>query len=289
MADWCIGVIGGSGLYDLQGQSDAEWFDVATPWGEPSDQLLKTRIAGIPFVFLPRHGRGHRLPPGSINAHANIDALKRAGCTDLIAVSAVGSLQEDIAPGRFVIVDQFIDRSGRDGSYFGPGLVAHVSLAEPVCARLSGIAADAAEKAGASVVRGGTYVAINGPQFSTRAESLLYQGWGAQVIGMTAMPEARLAREAELPYALIGMVTDYDCWRGAEEADVPAMLAQLAANAGTARDTIRRIAEALPARRPPSPIDTVLDAALITPPEARDEGRLAQCKAIVERVVAAQR
>ena len=234
MDDWTIGIIGGSGLYALEALEDAQWFAVDTPWGPPSDDLLIGRIAGVKFVFLPRHGRGHRIPPSEVNNRANIDALKRAGCTDIVAISAVGSLREELAPGRFVVVDQYLDRTmGRAGSFFGDGLVAHVSLADPVCPRLSTLAADAAEAAGAAVTRGGCYVAIEGPQFSTRAESRLFRQWGGDVIGMTGMPEARLAREAELPYASICMVTDWDCWREDEgEANVAEIVAQLHANAG---------------------------------------------------------
>ena len=289
MSDWVIGVLGGSGLYDMPDAVSPEWVAIGSPWGKPSDALLRLEVAGVRFVFLPRHGRGHRLPPSSVNARANIDALKRAGCTDLIAISAVGSLREEIAPGAFVVVDQFIDRTHRDRSFFGPGVVAHVSMAEPVCARLSTFAADAAEAAGAKVVRGGTYIAIEGPQFSPRAESLLYRQWGGDVIGMTAMPEARLAREAELPYALVGMVTDYDCWRGAEEADVPAMLAQLSNNAERARALIVKLAESLPCERTLSPLDTVLDTALITPPAERDAELVAKLDAVCGRIFAAQR
>ena len=289
MSDWVIGVLGGSGLYDLPDAGNPEWVDIGSPWGAPSDAVLRLEIAGVRFVFLPRHGRGHRLPPSSVNARANIDALKRAGCTDVLAISAVGSLREEIAPGAFVIVDQFIDRTHRDRSFFGPGVVAHISMAEPVCTRLSTFAVDAAEGAGAEVIRGGTYIAIEGPQFSTRAESLLYQQWGGDVIGMTAMPEARLAREAELPYALVGMVTDYDCWRGAEEADVPAMLAQLSKNAEAARALIVKLAESLPVERAPSPLDTVLDTALITPPAQRDAELVAKLDAVCGRIFGAQR
>ena len=286
MSDWVIGILGGSGLYDLPEAEDAGWIRLTTPWGEPSDQLRRARIAGIEFFFLPRHSRGHRLPPSAVNARANIDALKRAGCTDVVSISAVGSLRKEIVPGAFVVVDQFIDRTRRDSSFFGKGLVAHVSMAEPVCPRLSEFAAAAAEAAGAIVIRGGTYVAIEGPQFSTRAESELYRQWGADVIGMTAMPEAKLAREAELPYALVGMVTDYDCWRGAEEADVPKMLAQLSTNADHARSLIVEFARALPAKREASPLDTILDSALITPPEARDPELAAKLDAICGRLFA---
>ena len=289
MDEWVIGVLGGSGIYELPEAEGGKWQDVESPWGEPSDALFHTRIDGVRFVFLPRHGRGHRLPPSSVNARANIDALKRAGCTDLLAISAVGSLREEIAPGAFVTVDQFIDRTHRERSFFGPGLVAHVSMAEPVCPRLSNLAGAAADAAGASVVNGGTYVAIEGPQFSTRAESELYRQWGGHVIGMTAMPEARLAREAELPYALVAMVTDYDCWRGAEEADVPAMLTQLSANAEIGRRLIVELSRALPAKRSPSPLDSVLDTALITPPGQRNPELLGKLDAICARVLRNQR
>ncbi|HYD38995.1 MAG TPA: S-methyl-5'-thioadenosine phosphorylase [Allosphingosinicella sp.] len=287
MSEWTIGILGGSGLYAMDSLEEAQWIEVDTPWGRPSDALLTGRLHGVRFVFLPRHGRGHRLPPGEVNARANVDALKRAGCTDLVAISAVGSLREALAPGRFVLVDQFIDRTvARPASFFGPGLVAHVSMAEPVCPRLSALLAAAAAAAGAEIVRGGTYLAMEGPQFSSRAESELYRSWGCDVIGMTAMPEARLAREAELPYALVGMVTDYDCWRQGEEAvEVSAIVAQLMANAGTARRTVEELARALPAERAPSPIDTNLDTAIITAPEARDPALLARLDAVCGRVL----
>lgn len=288
MSEWTIGILGGSGLYEIDALQDAQWIEVDTPWGPPSDALLIGRIEGVKFVFLPRHGRGHVLPPSHVNARANIDALKRAGCTDILAISAIGSLQEELAPGRFVVVDQFVDRTfARGTSFFGPGLVAHVSMAEPVCPRLSSLAAAAAEAAGAEVTSGGTYLAMEGPQFSTRAESELYRSWGCDVIGMTAMPEAKLAREAELPYALVGMVTDYDCWRtGAEAVEVSAIIAQLMANADTARRLIVELARALPPERSPSPIDTNLDTALITAPDARDPAMLAKLDALCRRVLA---
>src|SRR5687768_6146645 len=196
MSGWTIGILGGSGLYELDALEEAQWIAVDTPWGAPSDELLVGRIEGIRFVFLPRHGRGHRIPPGEVNARANVDALKRAGCTDLLAISAVGSLRDELEPGRFVAVDQFVDRTfARPSSFFGAGLVAHVSLADPVCPRLSALAAEAAEAAGAPVARGATYLAMEGPQFPTRAESRLYRQWGCDVIGMTASPEFRLGRE----------------------------------------------------------------------------------------------
>lgn len=284
---WTIGIIGGSGLYALDALEDPQWIAVETPWGKPSDDLLVGRIDGIRFVFLPRHGRGHVLPPSHVNARANVDALKRAGCTDILALSAIGSLREALAPGHFVAAHQFIDRTfAREKSFFGPGLVAHVSMADPVCPRLSALAADAARAAGATVHDRATYLAMEGPQFSTRAESALYRQWGADVIGMTAMPEAKLAREAELPYALLGMVTDYDCWRDGDEVEVADLIARLHANAGTARRTVLELARALPPERPPSPLDTVLDTALITPPDARDPALAARLDAVCRRVFA---
>jgi 5'-methylthioadenosine phosphorylase len=287
MSEWVIGIIGGSGLYAIDALEDAQWLAVDTPWGAPSDELLIGRIEGVRFVFLPRHGRGHRIPPADLNARANIDALKRAGCTDLLAISAIGSLREEIPPGHFVAVDQFIDRAfGRNSSFFGPGFTAHVSMADPVCPRLSALAADAAGAAGAPVTRGGCYVAIEGPQFSTRAESRAYRSWGGDVIGMTAMPEAKLAREAELPYALLGMVTDYDCWREGEEADVAAIVARLHGNAATARKLVVELARRLPKERPPSPIDTNLDTAVITASDARDPAMIAKLDAVGRRFFA---
>jgi len=289
MGDWCIGVLGGSGLYDIPELEDAQWIAVETPWGAPSDEIRIGRIAGRKFAFLPRHGRGHRTAPGQLNYRANIDALKRAGATDILAVSAVGSLREELAPGAFVAVDQFVDQTcGRVGSFFGDGIVAHVSMAEPVCPRLTGMAVEATANAGAKATRGATYLAMEGPQFSTRAESRLYQSWGCDVIGMTAMPEARLAREAELPYALMAMITDYDCWReGEESVEVAAVVAQLQANAAIAGRMLVELAKALPGEREPSPIDTVLDMAIITPPEARDPLAMAKLDAVCRRVLQA--
>lgn len=285
MSTWKIGIIGGSGLYQLDALQDPQWHTVPTPWGDPSDALLTGRIAGIECVFLPRHGRGHTLGPTQLNYRANIDALKRLDVTDLVSISAVGSLREDMTPGDVVIVDQFIDRTfARDASFFGEGVVAHVSMAEPVCPRLSSFFADAAHAAGAKVHRGGTYIAVEGPQFSTRAESLLYQQWGAHVIGMTAMPEARLAREAELPYALVGMVTDYDCWRqGEAPVEVEAVISQLAANAERSRTMLSNLMSSLPSHREPSPIDSVLDAAIVTAATQRDPALLSKLDVIVGR------
>lgn len=277
MTNWTLGIIGGSGLYALEGLDDACWQSIDTPFGPPSDEILTGRLAGTNIAFLPRHGRGHRLPPDQLNARANIMALKLLGVTDLVSVSAVGSLQESFAPGDFVLVDQFIDRThGRPSSFFGPGLVAHVGFSDPVCPRLSGLLARAASVAGASVHQGGTYLAMQGPQFSTRAESRLYRQWGAHVIGMTAMPEARLAREAQLPYALLAMVTDYDCWKeDAPPVSVPEILALMAANAATARQTLVNLAASLSATRDPSPIDTALAGAIVTAPEMRDAALIA--------------
>jgi 5'-methylthioadenosine phosphorylase len=287
MSEWTIGVIGGSGLYELAELENAQWLAVDTPWGKPADELLIGRIADVKFVFLPRHGRGHRLPPDEINYRANIDALKRAGCTDLVAVSAVGSLRDELEPGRFVVVDQYLDRThGRASSFFGPGLVAHVSMADPVCARLSALSADAGEAAGAPVTHGGCYVAMQGPQFSSRAESRAHRAAGGDVIGMTGMPEAKLAREAELPYASVCMVTDYDCWREGESVDVTTILAVLRANAETARRLIVELAKALPRERTPSPIDTCLDGAIVTTPEARDPAMLAKLDTVCRRALA---
>lgn len=287
MSEWTIGIIGGSGLYEIEALEEAQWIAVDTPWGKPSDELLIGTIERVKFVFLPRHGRGHLIPPSDVNARANVDALKRAGCTDIIAISAIGSLREELPPGRFVVVDQFIDRTHRRiASFFGPGLVAHVSMADPVCPRLAELAANAAEAAGADVTRGGTYLAMEGPQFSSRAESHLYRSWGCDVIGMTAMPEAKLAREAELPYALVGMVTDYDCWREKDKpVEVAEIIAQLQANAATARKLVVELARRLPVKRSPSPIDNVLDTALITAPGARDPAMLTRLDAICRRIL----
>ena len=287
MSEYCIGVIGGSGLYELSELEGAESVEVDTPWGAPSDEIRTGRIGGQRFAFLPRHGRGHRTAPGHLNYRANIDALKRVGATDILAISAVGSLREELAPGDFVAVDQFIDRTReRASSFFGDGVVAHVSMADPVCARLSDLAARAAEHAGAKVHRGATYLAMEGPQFSTRAESRLYRSWGCDVIGMTAMPEARLAREAELPYALMAMVTDYDCWRHDDtQVEVADVLAILKMNAATAARMLVDLAAALPRQRAASPLDTVLDFAIVTPPEKRDPQAMAKLDAVCRRML----
>jgi len=286
MAQWHIGVIGGSGLHEGLELEDAQEIAVASPFGEPSGPVTTGRIGAVRFTFLARHGAGHRLPPGAINYRANVDVLKRCGVTDLLAISAIGSLRETYAPGQFVAVDQLIDRTqGRAGSFFGEGLVAHVSLADPVCPRLSALAATAARDAGAVVHAGGCYVAIEGPQFSTRAESRMYQAWGGDVIGMTALPEARLAREAELPYALLAMVTDYDCWREGAAVEAAEVFAVMKANATVARNAVKHLAALLPAEREPSPIDTALDSAFATAPAARDRRLVAMLDAVAGRAL----
>ena len=287
MAGWHIGIIGGSGLYQLAGLEDAQQIAVGSAFGEPSSPVTLGHIGHVRLSFIARHGEGHRVSPSHVNYRANIDALKRCGVTDVLAISAVGSLKEDLKPGTFVAVDQFIDRTeGRERSFFGDGIVAHVGLADPVCPRLARFAADAAKKAKATVHRGGTYVAIEGPQFSTRAESLLYRSWGADVIGMTAMPEARLAREAELPYALLGMITDYDAWRKGEAGvDAAEILEVVRENAETARRVLAELAKALPEEREASPIDTALDAALVTPRSAWRAHEVARLDAVMGRLV----
>ena len=292
MSEWVIGVVGGSGLYDVEGFEDRATMRVETPWGEPSDELTTGRIGDVRFVFLPRHGRGHRLTPTHVPYRANIDALKRAGCTDVLSISACGSLRERYAPGDFVMVDQFIDRTfAREKSFFGPGMVAHVSMADPVCDRLSQLAGDAADKAGVTVHRSGTYLAMEGPQFSSRAESYLYRQWECDVIGMTNMPEAKLAREAELPYATMAMVTDYDCWRDASEAvSVANVLEIMQANTVAAKKALTELAKLLsgvPRTASPQAIETCLDYALITAPDTRDPNLLAKLDAVAGRVLKA--
>ena len=287
MSDWVLGVIGGTGLYDIDGMENRSSRRISTPWGEPSDELMFGEIDGVRLVFLPRHGRGHRTSPTHINGRANIDALKRAGCTDVLSISAVGSLKLELPPETFVVVDQYIDRTfARDKTFFGEGVVAHVSMAHPVCPRLAGLAAEASREAGVTTVEGGTYLCMEGPQFSSKAESLLYRSWGCDVIGMTNMPEAKLAREAELPYASVGMVTDFDCWH--EEigpVEVTDILRVLHDNAARARDLVRRLAGKLKGPREPSPIDTCLDTAIITPANARDPELVAKLDAVAGRVL----
>lgn len=285
MSEWFLGVIGGSGLSGMEALKDSAWQRIDTPWGSPSDDILTGRLHGVRIAFLPRHGRGHRIAPGDLNARANISALKQIGCTDLLAISAVGSLREDQPPETFVVVDQYIDRTvARPSSFFSSGIVAHVSLADPVCARMSDLAFEAGRTKGISITRGGTYLAIEGPQFSTRAESYLYRSWGCDVIGMTGMPEARLAREAELPYACVGMVTDYDCWRD-DTADVQVtdVLAILRSNAEAAKGLVEALVQALPTHRETSPIDNTLDMAVVTPRAVWDPALRAKLATICPR------
>lgn len=290
MTQWTLGIIGGSGLYAIDGLEDRREERVETAWGAPSDVLVRGRIGDVGLVFLPRHGRGHRLTPTDVPYRANIAALKAAGVTDIVSVSACGSLQEQYAPGEFVTVDQFIDRTfAREKTFFGAGMVAHVSMAEPVCKRLSGLIADAMSAVGGKVHRGGTYLAMEGPQFSSLAESKLYRSWGCDVIGMTNMPEAKLAREAELPYATLAMVTDYDCWRAETEAvTVTNVLEIMHQNSALARRAIVELAGRLNGTpRTPSPqgIETCLDFALITAPEARDPEFLDKLQVIAGRAL----
>jgi 5'-methylthioadenosine phosphorylase len=285
MSPWHIGVIGGSGLYEGGGLEDAQQIPVASAFGEPSGPVTMGTLEGVRVTFIARHGERHRLAPGQVNYRANIDVLKRCGVTDVLAISAVGSLKEEFAPGDFVAVDQFIDRTtGRERSFFGPGFVAHVGLADPICPRLSDRAAGAARAAGVRAHRSGCYLAIDGPQFSTRAESALYRQWGADVIGMTGMPEARLAREAELPYALLGMVTDYDCWRDGAAVEASAILDVMRANAQAAHGALRHLVKKLPAERKASPIDSALDGAIVTPREQWEPQAIARLDAVAGRL-----
>jgi 5'-methylthioadenosine phosphorylase len=285
-----IGIIGGSGLYQIDGLADIEWRRVASPFGEPSDELCCGSLDGQSVVFLPRHGRGHVLSPSGINFRANIDVLKRCGVTDIVSLSAVGSLREDLAPGDFVVIDQFIDRTfAREKSFFGTGCVAHVSVAHPVCGRI-GDAVAAAAAADAPVKRGGTYLVMEGPQFSTLAESELYRSWGCDVIGMTNMPEAKLAREAEMCYATVAMVTDYDCWHPAHAAvTVDMVLSVLTANAARARALVRVVVPLLAAHDGPcrQGCEHALQHALITAPDYRDPALLARLDAVAGRVLKA--
>ncbi len=289
MAASVLGIVGGSGFYNLPGLSHARWERVESPFGKPSDEILFAEMDGLPVRFLPRHGRGHKVPPSAINYRANIDALKRAGVTDLVSVSACGSLKEEYAPGHFVLVDQFIDRTfAREKSFFGPGLVAHVSVADPVSPLLVDAVHAAATAEGIAHTRGGTYLVMEGPQFSTRAESHLYRSWGCDVIGMTNMPEAKLAREAEICYATVAMVTDYDCWHDDHAAvDVASIIAVMHANTEKAQRLVARLARDFPREHPACPIgsDRALDVALITAPEARDAALLARLDAVAGRVL----
>jgi 5'-methylthioadenosine phosphorylase len=282
-----IGVIGGSGVYDIEGLANKRWQRVESPFGAPSDELLFGELRDQPMVFLPRHGRGHRIPPSEINFRANIDALKRAGVTDVISVSAVGSLREHLRPGMFVIVDQFIDRTfARNKSFFGTGCVAHVSMAHPVCRRLGDHLEAAARGIGLEMARGGTYLVMEGPQFSSLAESELYRSWNCDVIGMTNMPEAKLAREAELCYATVAMVTDYDCWHpNHDDVTVDAIIKVLLANAGNARNLINKVAPSLKVDSSAASCScrTALEHALITSPASRDPAMVRRLGAVAGR------
>lgn len=285
-----IAVIGGSGIYEIAGLQDAQWESVDTPWGKPSDQVLTGTLDGVSMAFLPRHGRGHVHSPTTVPYRANIDALKRIGVTDVISVSACGSFREHMAPGDFVVVDQFIDRTyAREKSFFGTGCVAHVSVAHPTCPRLSDACETAAKDAGISVHRGGTYLAMEGPQFSTLAESKMYrESWGADVIGMTNMPEAKLAREAELCYASVAMITDYDSWHPEHgEVDVTEIIQTLMGNADKARALVKGLPMLLGTERNPCPYgcDRALEYAILTSPDARDPSLVAQLDAVAGRVL----
>jgi 5'-methylthioadenosine phosphorylase len=288
-----LAILGGSGLYDLPGLTDTRWETVDTPWGAPSDQIFRGRLVhpqGVAeLAFLPRHGRGHRIPPSEVNYRANIAALKILGATDVLSLSAVGGLRADLPPGSFVVVDQFIDRTyARAKSFFGTGLVAHVSMADPVCSRLGDHVAQALQQQGVPHVRGGCYLTIEGPQFSTRAESELYRSWNCSVIGMTNMPEAKLAREAELCYASVGMVTDFDCWHPAHDAvTVDAIIQVLLANASAARTLVAGLAGTITAdpRASHCPCRSALQHALITAPEARDPAVVDRLRGVAGRLL----
>ena len=290
MTNTKIAVIGGSGIYDIDGLEDAQWTTVETPWGAPSDAILTGTLDGVEMAFLPRHGRGHVHSPTTVPYRANIDALKRLGCTDVISVSACGSFREEMAPGDFVIVDQFIDRTfAREKSFFGTGCVAHVSVAHPTCPRLSDACETAAKTTGVTVHRGGTYLAMEGPQFSTLAESKMYRtAWGADVIGMTNMPEAKLAREAELCYASVAMITDYDSWHPDHgEVDVMEIIKTLQGNAANARTLVAQLPSLLGADRVACPhgCDRALEYAIMTQPDARDPALVAKLDAVAGRVL----
>ncbi len=290
-----LGVIGGSGVYDIDGLEKAEWRQVQSPWGQTSDSLLFGQLQGVEVVFLPRHGRGHALSPSGINYRANIDALKRSGVTDILSVSACGSFREALAPGTFVIVDQFIDRTfAREKSFFGNGLVAHVSMAKPVCGRLGDMLEKGAAEIGIPYTRGGTYLAMEGPQFSSLAESNMYRAWDCDVIGMTNMPEAKLAREAEICFATVAMVTDYDCWHPHhDDVDVASVIAVLQRNARHAGDLVKQVVGQIAGGAShraacPHGCDRVLDTALITAPEKRDAKIMAMLDAVAGRVLKGQ-
>jgi 5'-methylthioadenosine phosphorylase len=286
-----LGIIGGSGIYDLPGLENMREEAIPSPWGEPSAAVRRGAIAGLPVVFLPRHDKGHRLSPSDINYRANIDVLKRAGVTDLISLSACGSFKEELPPGTFVLVDQFVDRTHkRESSFFGKGCVAHVSMAHPVSPRLRIHLAAAAEAEGIAFARGGIYVCIEGPQFSSYAESMTYKTAGYSVIGMTNMPEAKLAREAEICYATVAMVTDFDCWHPDHDAvTVQDIIRVLSSNADKAKGLVARLAQDFPREHEPCPIgsDRALDTALITAPEARDPELLGKLDAVGGRILRA--
>ena len=290
MSHTMIGVIGGSGVYDIDGLENAEWVKVSTPWGDPSDQILTGSLDGVKMAFLPRHGRGHVHSPTTVPYRANIDALKRLGVTDVISVSACGSFREEMAPGEFVIVDQFIDRTfAREKSFFGTGCVAHVSVAHPTCPRLSEACYTAAKDAGITVHMGGTYLAMEGPQFSSVAESKMYrESWGADVIGMTNMPEAKLAREAELCYASVAMITDYDSWHPDHGAvDIAEIIATLTGNADKGRALVSRLPKLLGGDRAlcEHGCDRALEYAVLTAPDKRDPKVVAKLSAVAGRVL----
>lgn len=284
-----LGIIGGSGIYDLPGLEERREERISTPWGEPSDALMRGRIGSTEIVFLSRHGRGHRIPPDAINYRANIDALKRVGVTDLISLSACGSFKPELFPGLFVLVDQFVDRTyGRASSFFGVGCVAHVSMAHPTSPHLMARLADAAAAEEIEIKRGGTYVCMQGPQFSSYAESLAYKAQNCDVIGMTAMPEAKLAREAEISYATLAMVTDYDCWHPEHEAvDVASVIAVMHENIGKARRLVARLAQNFPKEREPcrAGAHKALEHAIMTAPSARDPALIAKLDAVAGRVL----
>jgi 5'-methylthioadenosine phosphorylase len=289
MAKTVLGVIGGSGIYDLPGLENVREVRTPSPWGEPSGAVRAGTMGGLPVMFLPRHDKGHRLSPSDINYRANIDVLKRAGVTDLVSLSACGSFKEELTPGTFVLVDQFVDRTHkRESSFFGKGLVAHVSMAHPVSPRLRIHLASAAQAEGITAVRDGTYVCIEGPQFSTLAESLTYKNLGYSVIGMTNMPEAKLAREAEICYATVAMVTDFDCWHSDHDAvTVADIIKVLNANADKAKRLVARLAQDFPREHEDCPIgsDRALDNALITAPEARDPELIKKLDAVAARIL----
>ena len=284
-----FGIIGGSGIYDIQGLKNRVWKKVESPFGETSDELLFGELQGIKMVFLPRHGRGHFIPPSEINFRANIDVLKRVGVTDLVSISAVGSLKENLPPGTFIIIDQFIDRTfAREKSFFGTGLVAHVSMAHPVCERLGKHLEYAASLAGINIINGGTYLVMEGPQFSSLAESELYRSWNCDVIGMTNMPEAKLAREAEMCYASVAMVTDFDCWHPKHDSvSVDSIIQVLLANAEKARSLVKAVAPAIHKDSESNACScrSSLQFALMTAPEMRDPKMIEKLDAIVGRVL----